>query len=276
LDEKKLEMWLQLGKFLIGTVVLGSVTTIVSWQIQLREVELKELELLGKFVEHALDENPTVRYQFADYFATVSQSEDFRNRWEIYKANIEKDLAKLRKKEEEERREKEAQEKELQKSREVILQLQSTLSELKSDSAADRETIAEREKSLQQAQAEALRKDRELARLQASLSATQSDLTYQRREERSRPAGKSGWVYLGEYDSSSQQWITRYWNIGIDASPQSLEGKSLRVTASAVNVRNDSNPWSPILDALAQNTPVQVEAVNRWGLTDYFWASVVY
>ena len=127
-----------------------------------------------------------------------------------------------------------------------------------------------------QAQAEALKKDQELARLQTSLSATQADLTYQRRDELNRPVGNSGWVYLGEYDRSSGQWVTRYWNIGIDASPESLQGRSLRVTTSAVNVRNDSNPWAPILDALGQNTPVQVESVNRWGLTDYYWASVVY
>ena len=42
MDDKRVELLLKLGQFLIGTVALGIATFVVSSQIQQREVEIKE------------------------------------------------------------------------------------------------------------------------------------------------------------------------------------------------------------------------------------------
>ena len=94
MDDKRIELWLKLGQFLIGTVVLGIATFAVNSQIQKREVEIKEMEMLGKFVEHAINGNVAVRQRFAEYFATVSRSEEFRNRWNKYKGKIDLEFEK--------------------------------------------------------------------------------------------------------------------------------------------------------------------------------------
>lgn len=54
MDNEKLKIWLGFAKFLLGTVFLGLVTTFVNNGIQNREIELKEIEQLGKFIDHAL------------------------------------------------------------------------------------------------------------------------------------------------------------------------------------------------------------------------------
>ena len=74
-----------LVRLLLGTTVVGIFIAFLNYQIQNREVEIKELEQLGKFIEHALNENIAVRQRFAVYFATVSRSEKMRDRWKKYK-----------------------------------------------------------------------------------------------------------------------------------------------------------------------------------------------
>jgi len=139
MDDKRFELWMKLGQFVIGTVVLGIATAAVNWQIQTRQVEIKELEQLGKFVEHALDENLTVRRRFADYFATVSQSDKFRERWTKYKEKIDAELLQvtnkarqIEKRQQEELAEKLALKKQLQDTQVQVRVLQASLNKLES------------------------------------------------------------------------------------------------------------------------------------------------
>ncbi len=76
---------------MLGTIVFGLVTTAINHQIQEREIELKETEQLGKFVEHALNENVAIRRRFAQYFATVTRSDQLRVRWAEYSILVEKE-----------------------------------------------------------------------------------------------------------------------------------------------------------------------------------------
>ena len=98
MDDKKLELWLNFWKFLLGTFLIGVLTAVVNWQIQSREIDLKDREIilkdkeaefremqrLGEFVKHALAENVAIRNRFAQYFSTVTRSKELRERWVEY------------------------------------------------------------------------------------------------------------------------------------------------------------------------------------------------
>lgn len=99
MDEKKLELWLNFWKIFLGTFIIGLVSAVISWQIQTREIELKdkeaefrEMERLGEFVKHALSKNVAVRRRFSQYFSTVTRSEELRDRWKEYAVVIEKEF----------------------------------------------------------------------------------------------------------------------------------------------------------------------------------------
>ena len=85
----KLKLWLDFSKFLLGTVVVGLVSLWINSGIETRQVELKEMEEIGRFVEYALEENVGVRMRFAQYFSTVVRSEELRERWEAYSELVE-------------------------------------------------------------------------------------------------------------------------------------------------------------------------------------------
>lgn len=91
MTDERLKIWLTFVKFLLGTFVLGLVSTIINGQFQKREIELKEQEQVGEFLDHALQEDVGVRRRFAQYFATVTRSSELRERWtEYYKlVNVE-------------------------------------------------------------------------------------------------------------------------------------------------------------------------------------------
>jgi len=91
--EDRLRIWLGLGKFLVGTVAVGVFSTWISHGIETRQVELKEMEEIGKFVEYALDENVALRLRFAQYFSTVVRSEELRTRWAVYSKLVEEEYA---------------------------------------------------------------------------------------------------------------------------------------------------------------------------------------
>ncbi|WP_161626825.1 peptidoglycan-binding protein [Desulfospira joergensenii] len=92
MDNERLKIWIGFVKFLLGTVILGLVTTFVNNEIQNREIELKEIEQLGKFIDHALTEDVGVRKRFAHYFSKVTRSERLRERWSEYYADVEKEF----------------------------------------------------------------------------------------------------------------------------------------------------------------------------------------
>ena len=75
-------------KFWVGSVALVLLASIINYQIQQRELDLKQLEEenrhLSQFINQIVSEDPQVRVIVAEYFETVSLSKDARNRWSDY------------------------------------------------------------------------------------------------------------------------------------------------------------------------------------------------
>lgn len=91
MTEETFKHWIDFAKFLLGTFAIGIVTIVINYQIQNRELELKELDKLGNYVDHALEENVGVRRRFSQYFATVTRSGTLRERWKEYNSLVEKE-----------------------------------------------------------------------------------------------------------------------------------------------------------------------------------------
>lgn len=89
MTDERFKAWLTFGQFFLGTVVLGIVSTVISHQIQTREVEIKEQDANAKFLEQALQENVGVRRRLAQYFSHVTRSAELRERWGEYAKLIE-------------------------------------------------------------------------------------------------------------------------------------------------------------------------------------------
>jgi len=84
MDIDKFNAWLNFGKFFLGTFILGIATFFVNKDIQNREIEIKEQEQIGKYIDHAIHEDVGLRLRFAQYFSNVSRSEVLRQRWSDY------------------------------------------------------------------------------------------------------------------------------------------------------------------------------------------------
>ncbi len=91
IENDKLKLILDFSKFVLGTFILGLTASIINLQIQNRELEIKELERLGTFIEYALEENIATRRRFSQYFATVTRSNIIRERWIDYDNILEKE-----------------------------------------------------------------------------------------------------------------------------------------------------------------------------------------
>jgi hypothetical protein len=85
------QQWFAFAKFLLGTFTIGIVTLIANHQIQQRELEIKEQESVGHFLVRALTQDVGVRRRFAQYFATVTRSDNLRSRWESYLAVVDRE-----------------------------------------------------------------------------------------------------------------------------------------------------------------------------------------
>jgi hypothetical protein len=85
------QQWFAFAKFLLGTFTIGIVTLIANHQIQQRELEIKEQESVGHFLVQALTQDVGVRRRFAQYFATVTRSDNLRSRWESYLAVVDRE-----------------------------------------------------------------------------------------------------------------------------------------------------------------------------------------
>ncbi|AFY49968.1 hypothetical protein Nos7524_4207 [Nostoc sp. PCC 7524] len=85
---EKLKLWLDIGKFVIGTVLLGIFSTVINAQIQYKQIALNQQQIeqqhLSKFIEQAMSDRLIHRIRFAKYFATLTLSEDARGRWQQY------------------------------------------------------------------------------------------------------------------------------------------------------------------------------------------------
>lgn len=84
MENDKLKQWLDFGKFFLGTFLIGFVSLVVKTGLEGREIAIKESEQIGKYVEIALREDVGVRKRFAEYFKTVSVSDQYRDRWSDY------------------------------------------------------------------------------------------------------------------------------------------------------------------------------------------------
>lgn len=95
----RIDLW----KWLIGTVGLTLLTSIVSWHFQTREVRLEEARFaherelqrlefeqkyLGEFLQFALVEDLASRLRFAHYFAAVSTNPELQAKWKAYYDDI--------------------------------------------------------------------------------------------------------------------------------------------------------------------------------------------
>lgn len=84
LTDDRLKIWLGFARFILGAFALGLVTTLINCEIQERDIELKEQDQVGQFLEHALQKDVGIRRRFAQYFSTVTRSHELRKRWEEY------------------------------------------------------------------------------------------------------------------------------------------------------------------------------------------------
>ena len=89
MSDERFKAWLTFLQFFLGTVVLGIVSTVISNQIQTREVEIKEQDSNAKFLEQALQEDVGVRRRLAQYFSLVTRSKVLRERWTAYSKLVE-------------------------------------------------------------------------------------------------------------------------------------------------------------------------------------------
>ncbi|NHN77865.1 hypothetical protein HA520_11325 [Azotobacter chroococcum] len=89
MSEERFKAWLTFWQFVLGTVVVGIFSTVISHQIQTREVEIKEQESNAKLLEQALQEDVGVRRRLSQYFANVTRSAELRTRWGEYARLVE-------------------------------------------------------------------------------------------------------------------------------------------------------------------------------------------
>lgn len=85
MTDERLKTWLGFGRCVLGSFVLGLFSILINMEIQDRELELKEQEQIASFHTHALQEDVGVRHRFAQYFATVTRSD---NLWGIVERGV--------------------------------------------------------------------------------------------------------------------------------------------------------------------------------------------
>jgi len=88
-SNERLGITLNFVKFLLGTVVLGTVTLLINSEIQKQrlefEIKSKENDFIAQFVDRALDQDPEKRRDFAEYFVRLTPSPESKKRWEDYR-----------------------------------------------------------------------------------------------------------------------------------------------------------------------------------------------
>ncbi len=91
-ENERFQIWINFAQFFIGTFILGVVTLLVNNKIQEREIEIKEQEQIGTLVDKALDENVESRLRLAKFYSTVTRSNEIRERWGIYRGELQKEF----------------------------------------------------------------------------------------------------------------------------------------------------------------------------------------
>lgn len=273
-------------RFIVGTVAVSIIVPFLNWQIQSREVEIKELEQLGKFVEHALNENIAVRQRFAKYFATVSRSEGMRGRWDKYKSVLDKEEKETKEKVERLEQEKNqlvAQSEKRLKNIELELQKleeQKRLAMEASKKEKIKKEIVAKQTSLKEAVAQRTRLEGQLSQVQSEIKSAKEELVFPAKNTFAAIRKKTGWVYLGEFDDGQQTWVTAYFDIPIKSDPREVVLKKLSVNAASINIRTGMpsvfGSFRKVADVLNQGDTVEILEVARWQETGYVWARVRY
>jgi hypothetical protein len=93
MTEERWKTWMSLAQFIIGTVIVGIFGTIINSQIQTREVEIKEQEQISKNLATVLSPNVADKQSMAHFYAAVTRSDAIRKRWEIYRDELDKEIA---------------------------------------------------------------------------------------------------------------------------------------------------------------------------------------
>ncbi|MFA6283386.1 MAG: hypothetical protein WCT30_05845 [Desulfurivibrionaceae bacterium] len=92
MNDERWKSLLSFAQFILGTVVLGVVGTIINNQIQTREIEIKEQEQIAKNLGTVLSTNSADKLLMAQFYAAVTRSDDIRKRWEIYRDELKKEI----------------------------------------------------------------------------------------------------------------------------------------------------------------------------------------
>ena len=97
-----------------------------------------------------------------------------------------------------------------------------------------------------------------------------------------QPPKKSGWVYLGHYESENKRWKTQYFNFAASADPSSLRGSAQTVSTRTgdINVRigmpTPTGEFPRVREVLKANSSVTLRTIQEWYSTGYMWAEVDY
>ena len=99
----RLKVWIGLSKFVIGTLAVGVLTTVLDCSYRNAQLKLQEkqsasalalqekqaeFDYLSKFIEHAMDEDLRVRIRLASYMTSVALSDNIKGIWERYHAEL--------------------------------------------------------------------------------------------------------------------------------------------------------------------------------------------
>lgn len=80
-------------QFILGTVIVGVFGTIINNRIQTRDIEIKEQEQIFKNLATVLSSNPADKLLMAEFYATVTRSDEIRQRWADYREALKQDIA---------------------------------------------------------------------------------------------------------------------------------------------------------------------------------------
>lgn len=92
MTEERWKTWMSFAQFILGTVVVGIFGTVINSQIQTREVEIKEQEQISKNLGTVLSTNAADKLLMAQFYASVTRSDEIRKRWEIYRDELKKEI----------------------------------------------------------------------------------------------------------------------------------------------------------------------------------------
>lgn len=85
-----LQLWIDLAKWFITSVVLATVTLIIDTGFRDRQTSLNEMKFYNNYVTEllVLNANPVQKRMLAQYFACVTPSEKLKEGWILYYDSI--------------------------------------------------------------------------------------------------------------------------------------------------------------------------------------------